>query len=167
MAVRMEAIGMEATRMAAIGYGGNGNGRNWDYGRPYRYGYGYGYYRDTPYVADRPIYENPLPSGQPIKIMNPAANGVTLSYTLNGTQYTIPPGYSQELVKDRDWAIGFSRGGHFGEAQYGLEPGVYSFSASDHGWELYRGAFTQSGPAMAPSNPASPVATAPNPAPKR
>ena len=91
--------------------GGSGSNWQWGYGHPYHgYGYGYGYYSGVPYVAERPIYENPPFSGLPIKITNPAANGVTLSYTLNGVLYTIPPGYSQELVQDRSWVIGFSRG---------------------------------------------------------
>ena len=104
--------------------GGNGNGIrrvNWQWGSGhpyYGYGYGYGYYPGVPYVVERPIYENPLPSGLPIKITNPAKNAVTLSYTLNGVLYTIPPGYSQELVQDRSWVIGFSRGANFGEGQY-------------------------------------------------
>ena len=147
---------MAATETEAIGTAASGSGipavRNRGYG------YGYGYYSGVPYVAERPIYQNPPPSGLPIKITNPAKNAVTLSYTLNGVPYTIPPGYSQQLVQDRAWVIGFSRGANFGEAQYGLEPGVYSFSASDHGWELYRGPLAQSGTATVPSNPAPPAA---------
>ena len=47
------------------------------------------------HVVERPILENPLPeadvSGGPITIVNPATNQETLSYTLDGTAYTIPP----------------------------------------------------------------------------
>ena len=52
----------------------------------------------TTYAVQRPIVENF--SGGPIKIVNPARNGVTLSYLLNGATYTIPPGYSQELREE-------------------------------------------------------------------
>ena len=60
------------------------------------------------YVVQRPILEDF--SGGPIKIVNPAKNGVTLNYTLDGNAFTIPPGYSQDLREDRAWVIEFSRG---------------------------------------------------------
>ena len=119
---------------------------------------GYGYYAPVvPYVVQRPIFENPTFSGLPIKITNPAANGVTLSYTLNGFAYSIPPGSTQDLTHDRSWVVAFSRGGPFGEARYGLEPGLYSFANTDHGWELYRGALAQPSVAPAPSMPTNPT----------
>jgi hypothetical protein len=94
------------------------------------------------YVVARPILANSLPeanfSGGPIKITNPAANNVTLSYTLDGTAYTIPPGYSQDLREDRAWVIQFSRGANLNPVQYGLQSGLYSFTSTNQGWELYR-----------------------------
>lgn len=96
----------------------------------------------TPYGAARPLLENSLPaedfSGGLIRITNPAANNVTLSYTLDGVAYTIAPGYSQDLREDRAWVIQFSRGTNLGQAQYGLHSGLYSFDSSNQGWELYR-----------------------------
>jgi hypothetical protein len=76
-------------------------------------------------------------SGGPITITNPAASKVTFSYTLDGNAYAIPPGYSQELREDRVWVIQFSRGTNLGQARYSLLPGMYSFTNTDHGWELY------------------------------
>ena len=130
-------------------YGGNG----W-YGNPYGYyGGNYGYYQPaTPYVVQRPILENPVFSGLPIEITNPAASSATLSYVLNNTNYSIPPGYSQSLTLDRSWVISFSRGGNFGPARYGLEPGQYTFElTADHGWELYHGALAP--PSVVPTPP--------------
>ena len=101
-------------------------------------------YADDPnlYAAQRPILASPLPdahfSGGPIKITNPAANGVTLTYLLDGAVYTIPPGYSQDLLEDRAWVIQFSRGANLEEAQYGLQSGRYTFTSTENGWELYR-----------------------------
>ena len=77
----------------------------------------------APYVVQKPILEIPAFSGLPIEINNPATSGVTLSYVLNDVTYSIPPGYSQNLTLDRSWVISFSRGGSFGPARYGLEPG--------------------------------------------
>ena len=156
------------------GWGG-GSGLYGGYGR-YGDGYGYGryggywrnglwysgpdYYYTQPYVAARPVF-----SGEPIKITNPLTSRTALSYTLNGTVYTIQPGYSQEFVEDRDWVIDFSRGPSLGEARYGLHGGNYMFRATGNGWELFNV------PAVTPSSgaPVNPPATSPgipvNPAP--
>jgi len=88
------------------------------------------------YVVQRPIAANF--SGGPITISNPATNTATLSYTLDGNAYTIPPGYSQELREDRSWVIQFSRGANLEQARYGIQSGLYTFTSTDHGWELYR-----------------------------
>jgi hypothetical protein len=151
------------------GGGGGGGGRGGfrggvgvgiGIGRPGFYGGGYynGYYNDgyaQPYVVQSPIIDNPAPagSGLPIKIVNPAANKTTLSYTLDGNPYTIAPGSGQDLTMDHPWVIEFNRGGNFGQARYGLESGLYTFTSTDHGWELFQQPLSQSGPAMAPSNP--------------
>jgi len=132
-------------------YGGGG----W-YGNPYGYGYGgnYGYYQPAaPYVVQRPVLENPIFSGLPIEITNPATSGVTLSYVLNDVTYSMAPGYGQNLTLDRSWVISFSRGGNFGPARYGLEPGLYTFElTADHGWELFHGAIAQPSVVQMPSN---------------
>jgi hypothetical protein len=148
-----------------IGIGVYGGGGYYD--NPYGYGYGanYGYYQPaTPYVVQRPIIVNPTFSGLPIEISNPATSGATLSYVLNDVTYSIPAGYSQNLTLDRSWVISFSRGGNFGPARYGLEPGLYTFTNTDHGWELYHGEVAQPNVAQMPSNtlPTNPM---PSPAP--
>jgi hypothetical protein len=143
------------------------SGPGWNSGMGYGHPYYHNYYPGGPYVVERPIYENPAFSGLPIKIINPPANGVALNYALQGAPYTIAPGYSQDLVHDRSWVIEFSRGGNFGQARYGLEPGTYSFAHTDHGWDLYRVPAVQAAPEAAPSNPPPPAPSLPtNPAPK-
>lgn len=109
------------------------------------------------YVVQRPILQNF--SGGPIKIDNPASNKETLSYTLDGNLYTIQPGYSQEFREDRAWVVQFSRGTNLDEARYGLQSGLYSFTSTDHGWELYRSEFPQT-VAPQPSMVAPPPPTA-------
>ena len=87
---------------------------------------------------------DPLPaasfSGGPIKITNPAANRMTLSYTLDGNAYTISPGYSQEFREvGPEQRSSSGRGARtWNKPQYGLRSGLYSFTSTDHGWELYR-----------------------------
>lgn len=131
-------------------------------------GYGSGY-RYAPYVVQRPILENPLPpanfSGGLIKISNPATNGVTLSYTLNGIPYTMHPGFDQEFSEDRLWTIEFSRGTNLGLARYRIESGRYGFASTDHGWELYRGPLEESPALSAPTNPPAPAPSLPQPVP--
>ena len=76
-------------------------------------------------------------SGGPISIVNPATNTKTLSYSLGGAAFTIPPGYGQNFHEDRAWAIRFSPGGNRDDVLYRLQTGLYTFTSTDHGWELY------------------------------
>lgn len=136
----------------------------------YRYGYAYpsyngyyypGYYNGgsaQPYAVQRPVTGSPASGGTglPIKIVNPAANNTTLSYVLGGSLYTISPGSSQDLVHDRSWVIEFNRGGNFGQARYTLEAGLYTFTGTDHGWDLYQQPSASSGSAVPPPNPLPP-----------
>jgi hypothetical protein len=154
--------------------GGKGEGRDswryrWDNGRWWFWGpdnrwmwYGndgrWLNYGNT-YVVSRPILEDF--SGGPIKIVNPAKNGVALSYTLDGNAFTILPGYSQDLREDRAWVIQFSRGANLDQTRYGLQSGVYTFARTDHGWELYRSDFPQSVAPQAPIAPPQPPPMAP------
>jgi hypothetical protein len=76
-------------------------------------------------------------SGGPISIINPATNNTTLTYSLGGDAFTIPPGYRQNFHEDRAWAIRFSPGANRDEVQYRLHSGLYTFTDTNHGWELY------------------------------
>ena len=76
-------------------------------------------------------------SGGPISIINPATNTATLSYSLGGDTFTIPPGYHQNFHEDRARTIRFSPGANRDEVQYRLHTGLYTFTSTDHGWELY------------------------------
>ena len=104
--------------------GGHGDdGRGVDYGNAY--------------VVLRPILEENYSDGT-IKIVNPARNGATLNYMLNGNVFSNPPGCSQDIREDRAWVIRFSRGANLDEVQYWLPSGVYTFACTDHGWDLFR-----------------------------
>lgn len=104
------------------------------------------------YDAESPMVEEF--SGGPIKIVNPAKNNVTVSYTLDGTAFTIPPGYSQDLQEDRAWVIEFNRGTDLEPVQYGLQSGVYTFAVTDQGLELYRSEFPKTvAPTVVPQPP--------------
>ena len=87
----------------------------------------------------RTLFSTMLEPGGPITITNPATNGVSLSYTLP----TASPIRSRRAIARTSVKIGlgwfrFSRGGNMDQARYGLTSGVYSFTGTDHGWELYK-----------------------------
>ena len=147
---------------------GGGGGSNWhgNWNSGVYWGHAYGYH-GVPYVVQRPVYVEPILeptfSGAPIRIFNPMGNKVTLSYMLNGVPYSMAEGYMQELRDDRQWVIDFSRGSTFGQARYGLEPGQYTFTRTDHGWELYRRPLEEVGSVATPANPAPPALVPANP----
>ena len=76
-------------------------------------------------------------SSGPISIVNPATNSATVAYSLGGSAFTIPPGYGQNFHEDRARVIRFSPGANRDEVQYRLHTGLYTFTSTDHGWELH------------------------------
>jgi hypothetical protein len=81
--------------------------------------------------------EAPPAASDSIRIASPADAGAPLGYTLNEYSFEIKPGDHQDLTTDRTWVISFNRGGDFGDAEYTLDTGEYTFGPSDHGWELF------------------------------
>jgi hypothetical protein len=56
---------------------------------------------------------------------------------LNGTTYTIKPGYAQTFEEDRVWTIEFLRGGNRSPVmRYALKAGTYQFEFDENGWDL-------------------------------
>lgn len=82
-----------------------------------------------------------IPGTRPgdIQLVNPKESTATLSYALNGTSYTIKPGYSQAFPDDRVWTIEFLRGGSGSlPVKYDLRAGTYLFTIDENGWDLKR-----------------------------
>lgn len=73
----------------------------------------------------------------PITITNPKESSASLKYSLNNYSYTIAPGESQQLRNDRNWVIAFGSGGSKGNVRYTLSTGVYTFTATNDGWDLF------------------------------
>ena len=95
-----------------------------------------------------------------IKLIYPKSATGPLSYVLNGTVYSIKPGYSQTFDDDRDWSIEFLRAGTRSQpVRYRLNGGVFNFVADDNGWDLKQ--FQAASSAIPPS----PLPPAPAPAP--
>lgn len=91
----------------------------------------------TSYSAAIPANPQVIRTGAPIKLVCPKAAASGLSYSLNGTIFTIQPGYSQNFRDDRTWKLEFHRGGEESEvATYTLKPGTYNFAVGASGWEL-------------------------------
>ena len=100
-----------------------------------------------------------------IKLMYPQSASSSLSYMLNGTVYSIKPGYIQTFANDRVWTIEFLRNGNQSQVmRYQLSAGTFVFDADQNGWDLKQApmATVVSPPAPPPLPP--PPAPAPVPA---
>ena len=72
-----------------------------------------------------------------IVITNSSKNDRLITYSVNGVRFTIKPGQSQTLLRDRPWIIEFRRGKGRDLARYALKSGIYDFQQTDYGWELF------------------------------
>ena len=141
--------GKEAQAQFRFSIGGGG----WSIGNmPYGYGgYGYGYnpYYYNPPVRNNYYYYDDVPqqtyvpaqpyTGPGVTIRNPAGSQVKLLYLLDdATEGEIASGESQKLAEKGSYVISFDRGGNHGSARYTITEGLYQFTMTDHGWELYR-----------------------------
>ena len=85
-----------------------------------------------PAVAGRPV----VSKGE-IRLIFPQDATDSLAYRLNGTLYSIKPGYQQTFVEDRNWIIEFSQLGIPNSLRrYRLTAGTYLFSYDENGWDL-------------------------------
>lgn len=76
------------------------------------------------------------PTRGPVILSNPKDSGGDVRYTLNGTEYTIKPGYQQKFEDDRAWVVAFGSGGAKGDLKYTLVAGTYKFLPAETGWDL-------------------------------
>lgn len=115
--------------------------------------------------ATRPVANaRPFDEAADIKLVLPKEATAPLSYTLNGTTYSIKPGYSQVFADDRVWTIEFLRGGNGSlPVAYQLQAGTYSFAVDENGWDLKR--FPARPAQEFPTLPPPPLAPAPIPSP--
>lgn len=134
------------------------------YGSPYRYGArpysGQTIIIDRGYSAPvtRYVERTPAPyTGPGVRIRNPSSSQVTLSYTIDSRHaYEIAAGQTEQLAAKASYLVEFDRGGEFGRARYTITEGLYDFTPTDHGWELYR---QPTAAAQAPRVKANPLPT--------
>jgi hypothetical protein len=72
-----------------------------------------------------------------VKIVNPAATNVAISYSLDGQSYSLPSGSARTYNLPADAVVEFGRGGEFGTARYALTPGTYTFESTPKGLDLF------------------------------
>lgn len=102
--------------------------------------------------SSRSANARPLNPDGNITLVFPNESSIPLTYVLNGTTYTIKPGYTQTFLDDRIWTIEFFRGGSGSQPmKYDLKAGTYRFFADENGWDL-----KQVGGGAAPDLPPSP-----------
>ncbi len=80
---------------------------------------------------------NPPAAMESARVVNPADNGVTLSFMVDSQVYSVAPGAHQDVVGGPDRVITFDRGDSRGTGRYALRAGTYTFTPSQSGWELY------------------------------
>ena len=130
------------------GWGDNGYGYNQRYYNPPVVRRNY-YYEDDDYdyvpraipqTTYRQTYVPPEPySGPGVTVRNPAGTKVKLAYLLDDSrEQEIPAGETQKLTEKGSYVVSFDRGGEHGTARYTIHEGLYQFTMTDHGWELYR-----------------------------
>jgi hypothetical protein len=155
------------------GYGGYGYGYNPRYYNPPIVSPNY-YYQDddydyvpraVPQTTYRPAYVRPQPySGPGVTVRNPAGSKVTLSYLLDDSQeQEISAGETQKLTAKGSYIVSFDRGGDHGSARYTITEGLYQFTMTDHGWELYRQKDVPAERLADPKVKANPLPEAPKP----
>ena len=134
------------------------------YGSPYRYGrpyYGSTVVIDRSYSrpVTRYVERAPAPySGPGVTIRNPAEPGAQLSYTIDSRHvYDMAPGQMQQLATKGSYLVEFDRGGEFGRARYTITEGLYDFTPTDRGWELYRQPDAVAAAERVKSNPLPPM----------
>ena len=141
--------GKEAQAQFRFSIGGGG----WSVGNaPYGYGgYGYGYnpYYYNPPVRQNYYYDDEVPqqvavpvkpyTGPGVIVRNPAGSKVTLAYLLDDSEdQEISAGETKKLAAKGSYTISFDRGGNYGSARYTITEGLYEFTMTARGWELYR-----------------------------
>lgn len=112
----------------------------------------------------RSVSDNRFNSLGEIKLIFPQESKDSFSYLLNGTVYTIKPGYVQTFSADRVWAIEFLRTGNGSQPmRYELTAGTYRFVADEQGWDLKKD--RPMSPSELPPSPTAPELPALTPAP--
>jgi hypothetical protein len=72
-----------------------------------------------------------------VAVINPVETGVTLQFLVDGQLKSLPCGSRLELAAAQPRVVDFDRGESFGRARYSLDDGLYTFTATEQGWELY------------------------------
>lgn len=123
------------------------------YGNGYYGGYGGNYYDGDYYDYDQPSYSVVAPyQGPGVAIRN--RSGEPLSFMLDDARpMKIETGETQRLMEKGQFVITFNRGGQFGDARYTIHEGLYEFTPTDHGWELYRQKTDNAQPTATGGNP--------------
>ncbi len=75
--------------------------------------------------------------GNRVVLVNPAELNMTVHYTIENQNFEMDPNYTQELAGEGSWVIEFDRGGGFGQAEYTLTDGTYTFTMTDKGLDLW------------------------------
>ncbi len=118
-------------------------------------------------VTGRGRPPNPPNRDGEIRLICPKESSGPVTYALNGTAYTIKPGYSQTFPDDRVWTVELLRGGNGSQPiRYDLRAGNYRFTADENGWDLKQLPAANAAELPPSPTPELPPAPAPIPSPE-
>jgi hypothetical protein len=136
VAVSVGGIGVSVGGYGYFPYGDPSSGP-YSSSSPY-YGYTTNYYGDYDAAPIAAPANSMAESSWRATLVNPAGNGATLAFQVNGQPYALAPGTQQEVAAGPGVEIVFDRGGPLGVARYSLNGGIYDFTPTPGGWELYQ-----------------------------
>jgi len=125
-------------------YGGYSSAYRYYYPRSYGYGVTYGQGDLSAAVPANPLPGTGVGTAR-VTVVNPPESTSALSFSLAGQVYTLEPSSRKEFRASQGSIVEFDRGGAFGRARYTVSDGIYTFTPTDRGWELYHSQ-TEPGP---------------------
>lgn len=95
----------------------------------------------VPFVPGQPLPasdpDNAVTSG--LLLCNPETSPGTIRYSVDGTAFSMDPGYSHHLPAGRSYQVKFDQGDGRGTKSYWLdEEGTYDFSLENNTWDLWK-----------------------------
>lgn len=105
-------------------------------------------------AADSPSLEDPVTNSAPaqpaatvttntwkardnrLAICNPAGNGETVRFLVNGRLCELQPGEAHYYAPGDEWLIQFHPGGDFDDVERTLQRGTYQFIVTPYGWDI-------------------------------
>jgi hypothetical protein len=101
------------------------------------------------------------PSRVTIKIANAAKDGRSIECAVDGTRFSVPPGYTQTLDAAPGAVISYDSGNGTAIERYTLNEGSYEFQSVENTWKFYSQEPARSVASRSPTTNSTPAASVP------